>query len=158
MKDIPEYDGLYAITENGEVWSHRNKSFLVLKTSKSGYKECALHKCGKVKWFLVHRLVALAFIDNPNGLPCVNHKDENKGNNTVSNLEWCTYKYNSNYGTAKYRSAIAKSLPVLCVETNEVFKSVADASNWCGSYTTNISKCCSGKRHTAGGYHWRYCL
>ena len=78
------------------------------KKTKTGYLRITLNKNGKYKTFAVHRLVAEAFIPNPNNLPCVNHKDENQFNNDFRNLEWCTYKYNSNYGTIKQR--LSKSL------------------------------------------------
>ena len=98
MKDIVGYEGLYAITEDGQVWSYRRQIFLKLKTQTCGYTQTTLHKDGVRKQFLVHRLVALAFLPNPNNLPEVNHKDENKKNNHVSNLEWCDRNYNMSYG------------------------------------------------------------
>ena len=73
-----------------------------------GYKQINLYKDGKMKRYLVHRLVAIAFIPNPNNLPVVNHKDECKSNNNVNNLEWCTYEYNNNYGTKKERLSESK--------------------------------------------------
>ena len=103
MKDITGYEGLYAITDNGEVWSYRNKKFLKKKENPNGYYYAELWRNNKGKGFRVNRLVAEAFIPNPNNYPCVNHKDENKLNNKVSNLEWCTYKYNNNYGTCTER-------------------------------------------------------
>ena len=103
MKDITGYEGLYAITDNGEVWSYRNKKFLKKKENPNGYYYAELWRNNKGKGFRVNRLVAEAFIPNPNNYPCVNHKDENKLNNKVSNLEWCTHKYNNNYGTCTER-------------------------------------------------------
>ena len=98
MKDIKNYEGLYAITEDGQVWSYRKQRFMKLSAEKHGYLMANFWKDGTFKRFLVHRLVADAYIPNPDNLPQVNHKDENRHNNSVSNLEWCTAKYNCTYG------------------------------------------------------------
>lgn len=78
---------------------------LLKQGNVNGYKVVILYKDGKKKTYLVHRLVAIAFIPNPNNLPIINHKDENKTNNNVNNLEWCTYEYNNTYGTARKRAS-----------------------------------------------------
>ena len=91
MKDVCGYEGLYKVDENGNVFSVRNNKFLKRMTFPSGYEY--VHLCngkGKTKLFRVHRLVAEMFIPNPNNLPEVNHKDGDKLNNNVKNLEWCT--------------------------------------------------------------------
>ncbi len=87
MKDIKNYEKLYAITENGEVWSHRSNRFIKPAVDKDGYERICLVKDRQKKNYYVHRLVAQTYLDNPNNLPQVNHKDENKHNNTVENLE-----------------------------------------------------------------------
>ena len=110
---IKEYEGLYQVSSLGRVKSlnYRNSNkekILKLNLNKSGYLHICLSKNGKVKAFNVHRLVAQAFIPNPNNYPIINHKDEDKSNNCVNNLEWCTYGYNSNYGTCKHRISTTK--------------------------------------------------
>ena len=100
MKDIKGYEGKYAITSCGKVYSYFTKKFLKLG-NVGVYKSVKLQG----KDFLIHRLVAEAYLDNPDNLPCVNHKDENTTNNCLNNLEWCTYKYNRTYGTAIERQA-----------------------------------------------------
>ena len=85
-------------------------------------------KNGKVKAELIHRLVAIAFIPNPNELPQVNHKDENKDNNCADNLEWCDTKYNNTYGTRLYRAAESCKKPIYCVELDKVFDSGTEAA------------------------------
>ena len=101
MKDIIGYEGQYAVTEDGKVWSYKTKRFLVTSVHRNGYIKVSLWKNNKQKTYFMHRLVAEAFIPNPDNLPQVNHKDENKTNNCVSNLEWCTHKYNNNYGSKR---------------------------------------------------------
>ena len=129
-----------------------------------GYYTVLLSKNSKRKWHFVHRLVAQAFIPNPDNLPIINHKDENKLNNEVKNLEWCDYLYNSNYGTRNKRLSETKTnntyntKPVLCVETGRIYPSVREAARQTNIPNTHISACCLNKPHykTAGGYHWKY--
>lgn len=105
-KDIPGYEGKYQVSNTGRVRSlnyNRTGKTKVLKqnTNKLGYKSVFLCKDGKFKRYYIHRLVALAFILNPNNYPIINHKDENPSNNYYKNLEWCTYEYNVNYGNCR---------------------------------------------------------
>lgn len=114
-KDIPDYKNLYQISNFGRVKSlerliyRKNGNYIVKekilknKTNTKGYLSISMCKNGKVKYVMIHRLVAQAFIPNPNNFPCINHKDENKQNNCVENLEWCTYSYNNTYNNRHYR-------------------------------------------------------
>lgn len=110
MRDIKGYEGLYGITSCGRVWSYRNKKFLKPGNCQ-GYLRVVLCKKGEGQSFYVHRLVAEAYIPNPQGLPEVNHKDEVKSHNWINNLEWCDRTYNINYGTrtAKQKETRNKS-------------------------------------------------
>lgn len=112
-RDIPGYEGLYQVSNIGNIRSlnyMKTGKVKRLKPSidKRGYKRVSFSHKGKCKCYLVHRLVAQAFIPNPNNLPHVNHKDENPSNNCVWNLEWCTREYNMNYGTINERISKAK--------------------------------------------------
>lgn len=162
MKDIEGFEGRYAITDEGQVWSYYLNDFMSLKPNDKGYIYATLRKNGSQKRIAVHRLVAQAFIDNPNNLPEVNHKDEDKTNNNVSNLEWCTREYNVNYGTAIERSTEAQrqyhptQRAVLCIETGVIYHSAQEASRQTGINNTSISKVCNGKRNIAGGFHWKF--
>ena len=101
-KDIPEYEGLYQVSNYGRIKSlhnYRGKGNIIKPKIKNNYYQIGLRKNNIRKWFSIHRLVAENFILNSQNLPQVNHKDENKLNNYVDNLEWCTVLYNNTYGT-----------------------------------------------------------
>lgn len=155
MKDIVGYEGEYAITRDGRVWSYKRKKFLKPGLVR-GYYQVVLCKDGKRKRYYIHRLVAQTFIPNPDNLSQVNHKDENKQNNCVENLEWCDAKYNANYGTRNERVAKKQSIPVYCEELNRIFKSQVEAARELGLKQCNIVSCCKGRYKTTGGFHFRY--
>lgn len=159
MKDIKNYEGVYAVTEDGQVWSYRSNKFLKQKETNCGYLSVQLSTKAtnnKVKECYVHRLVAEAFLPNPDNLPQVNHKDENKTNNHVSNLEFCTASYNINFGTCHKQAVDKLKKPVYCVELNKTFNSLKEAAEELKLWANNISNCLTGRFKTCGGYHWRY--
>ena len=152
-----DYSGLYQVSNLGRVRSlgndkGRKEKILKLGTNNKGYLNVRLSKNRECKWFLVHRLVATMFIPNPDKLPIVNHLDENPSNCNMDNLEWCTQKYNLNYGTCQKRKGVQKK--VICLETKQVFGSLRDAEKWCGK--TGVGMCCKGKTNKCGGYHWQF--
>ena len=145
----------------GNHKSKRIQPETILKTSiiKGGYIRVPLGGCRKQ--FLVHRLVAQAFLPNQDNLQEINHKDENPSNNNVENLEWCTAKYNINFGTRNERVAKVltngkKSKPVICVETGIIFPSTAEVQRELGFSQGNICSCCNGKYKQAYGFHWEW--
>lgn len=165
-KPVVGYEGVYEVSNCGNV---RRVGGNVMKQHKTsfGYLALTLCKNGKVKTFQAHRLVAMAFVPNPNGKPFVNHLDEDKANNRADNLEWVTSAENNSYGTAPQRTAetlreyykthpyaVAKS--VRCVETGIVYPTITQAGRELGINFKNISACLRGEpcRPTAGGYHW----
>ena len=160
-KDIKDYEGLYQVSNFGRVKSIRFGKERILKsgTNNWGYLFVKLCKNGKIKPFLVHRLVAEAFLPNTDNLPCVNHKDENKQNNNVNNLEWCDVKYNNTYGTRTEKSSKKCSKPVLQYTLDGVFirewKSTAECGRN-GFNQGNVAACCRGERKTYKGFIWRY--
>lgn len=97
-KNVIGYEGLYEVSNKGNVRNVRRNTLLRLSKNKYGYIQVWLYKNGIRTGFNVHRLVAEVFLSNPDNLPMINHKDEDKTNNNVTNLEWCTAKYNVNYG------------------------------------------------------------
>ena len=156
IKEFPQYE----INTKGQV-RNSNKHILSQSMSNTGYYRVHLCKNGKAKWYAVHKLVAETFIPNPLHLPEVNHKDENKLNNDVSNLEWCSSNYNKNYGTRNKRISKTQtnnnlSQLVKCVETNVIYPSIMEAQRQTGIFNTAIGKVCKGERKTAGHYHWVY--
>ena len=160
MKEITNYEGLYAVTSCGKVWSYRNKRFLTPRKSKKGYLTVLLCNKGNEKEFKIHRLVANMYIPNTDNLPQINHKDENKQNNCVTNLEWCTNLYNRNYGTRNKRAAMgiskAKMKPCMCVETGKIYPSVIEAAKETNIHKSSIASCCRGERETCAHNHWSY--
>lgn len=166
-KDIPGYEGLYQVSNLGNVRSlnyNKTGEIKLLKpfTSHNGYRIVSLSNNGKLKGYTIHRLVANAFIPNPNNLPQVNHIDENKTNNRTDNLEWCTQAYNNTYGTHTKRVSKSNSIPVAQYDKNGIlintYLGAADAEKHTGFAHQDISKCCRGiKWHkTVGGYIWKY--
>lgn len=156
---ITGYESRYLVSNKGEVFSlTRNK--VLLKEIRRGYYSVQLYNGIKFKHFSIHRLVAIHFIDNLNKLLYVNHKDENKLNNNVYNLEWCTASYNTNYGTNIDRAVEKKEIKVSQFDKNNEFicnyKSFMEAERRTNIPNGNIVKCCKNKRKTAGGFIWKY--
>lgn len=152
----------YMVSSDGKVFSLKRGKMKEMKPrlKKGGYLDVLLCSNGQYVHKYIHRLVARAFISNPDNKPQVNHKDEVKTNNCVDNLEWCTSEYNNNFGSRGERVAKANinhpdlSVPVVCLETGEVYPSVHEAERQTGVYNSHISDCLNGKQQTAGGYHW----
>lgn len=179
-KDIPGYEGLYQASTDGRIRStFRYKKVLKPNKQKNGYYSVQLFKNKIGKRILLHRLIALTFIENPYNKAQVNHKDENKQNNCVDNLEWTTAKENMNYGTRTKRQVskidyntnnrkliarengkrVSKSVSQYSKtgELINVFDSGKDASRATGINHSHILECCAGKRYkTVGGYVWKY--
>lgn len=157
MKDIKNYEGLYAITSCGKVWSYRNKKFLKTYTNDDGYLLTTLWKKGRGKTHKVHRLVAEAYIPNPDNLPQVNHRDENKTNNCLQNLEWCDSKYNTNYGTCITKRSNSCKKPILQYDLGGNFiREWSSATDVGRKAKGNICNCLKGKLPSAYGFKWVY--
>lgn len=170
-RDVEGYEGYYQISNLGRVKSFKHKSPRIMKPhhDKKGYARLILRKSGKDIPNLVHRLVAKAFIPNPQNLPEVNHKDENPSNNVLTNLEWCDKKYNNNYGTKIERGVANRdaraigdknSMAVLQLDINgnliKEWKSATACREELGFDNSVIAKCCKGKLKTGYGYTWKY--
>ena len=158
-KDVYGYEGKYQVSNLGRVKSLNyrhtgNEQILEPRKVGKGYLRVSLYNNGEEDQQLVHRLVAEAFIPNPEGKPEVDHinnkpgnKATNKMDNRVENLRWVTSIENKNNGLSK---------PVMCVETGTEYPSAMEAERCTGALNNNIIACCKGKRKTTGGYHWKY--
>lgn len=192
-KDIEGYEGLYQVSNYGKVkslarprrigmiWCIKKEVLMQQRINPSGYKTVVLHKDGKKKTKLVHRLVAFAFIPNENFFPVINHKDEIKTNNYYKNLEWCTQSYNNMYGTKRektqktkrernsdFKALMKKNLnhsygaekPILCLRLDGTFfkrfDSVSNAARFIGDCPSHICACCKGRRKSVRGYKFVY--
>lgn len=178
-KPIDGFEGIYLISDKGRVKNKNTGKILKLQHDKNGYCVIGLHNHPIHVNRKVHRLVAKAFIPNPNGLPQVNHKDENKENNSVENLEWCTNKYNVNYGNhslhaaqaqigkkhtadhiAKIRNNAPSSKAVYMIDDKsgkivKEFVSASEAARRIEGTATNVSYACrNGIRYK--GMRWEY--
>ena len=170
-KDVVGYEGLYKVSDRGNIYSVVRKDSLgrkcggrVLKPSydKDGYLRVLLSKNGIKKIKLIHRLVLEAFVENPSNLPEVNHLDEVKDNNELSNLEWCDSRYNVNYGTRIERivKAQSKKVRAVNVESDEVltFNSTQEAGR--KGYTQgHVAAACRGDYYGGNiyrGHKWYY--
>ena len=160
-KDIEGWEGYYQVSNMGNVKSLNyrrtgKEGILKPKKDKDGYLVVCFNNDNKIKYYLVHQLVAQAFIDNPENYNEVNHKDENKQNNCVDNLEWCNRAYNINYGTRNQKI----SKPVVGI--NKVsglileFESVHEAERQLGIAPCNICACLKGRQNSSGGFYWYY--
>ena len=172
-RDVPGFEGYYEVSNLGEVrgvdrivtMKNGSKRITHGKTltqgkynSKTNYRGVTLCKDGIGYKRSVHRLVALAFIPNPENLPEINHKDEDKQNNRVDNLEWCDRRYNVNFGTARFRALTANGKPVLQMKDGEIvnaYPSEGIAAYCTGASQSGISACLRGECKTSGGYEWK---
>ena len=157
---VKGFEGFYEVTSDGLVISLRRHALMKPKIDRYGYAVVRLTKGECIRHVAIHRLVAEAYLPNPDRKPCVNHIDENKLNNSVENLEWVTVKENDNHGTRNKCMAKTKcKAPVERLPSDgktQRFDGVKDASRCTGINRCQIAKCCQGKAKTAGGYEWRY--
>lgn len=173
-KDIVGYEKLYQVSnlgrvrsydrevtyKNGTVHVHKGR-ILKTATNKSGYLQINLYRNGTQKVCLVHRLVAMAFLPNPDNLPCVNHKDENRSNSHVDNLEWCTHEYNSNYSHTGTKANKDRRKQINCYSYPDMkyvttFESCNEAARQLGVSSSLVSKVANGKKPQTKGYYFEY--
>ena len=154
IRDFPNY----SVDEFGNVFNNKGVKLKPEVTNKGYLRVSLSNETVKHKRFSVHRLVAEAFIPNSNDLPQVNHKDENKRNNYVGNLEWSNALDNLNHSRVIDKASIAKERKIKCVTTGKVYNSLKDAARELGVYHSNLVACCNGRRKTCGGMVWQYVM
>ena len=159
-KPVKWYEDSYMVSNKGRVYSLANKCILKPADNGNGYLRVSLYKEKKPKTKYVHVLVAEAFIDNPDMLTEVNHKDENKKNNNVENLEWCTHVYNAKWGTSRARGGLARRKKIYQYDLDgnfiKVWSSVYDVAKYFKVSTTLITNCIHGYSKRAKGFLWKY--
>ena len=171
-RDIEGYEGHYMVDAKGNVFSLKRKKIMTPCKSNNGYMQVHLSIDGVMKSHKIHRLVAKAFIPNPYNLPQVNHKDEDKTNNCVENLEWCTQSYNMNYNDGQKRRASSRDYEEISKKRSEAqSKEVTQydfdgriVAIWRNAYVaeehgynrTMINQCCLGNKKSHKGYVWKY--
>lgn len=148
MRDVKGYEGLYGITSCGKVWSYKYKKFLKPEVNGNGYMRIMLCKDGQRKMYSLHRIVAEAYIPNPDNLPQVDHIDNDKTHNYVNNLQWITHKDNVRKGN---------NIPILQYDLDGNFirewECAADVGK---KVKDNICHCLKGRYKTAYGFIWKY--
>ena len=179
-RDVVGYEGLYQVSSFGRVRNPRRNKLMTIRHDKDGYETVGLTNNRVMKTRKVHRLVADAFVPNPNNLPQVNHRNEDKTCNYPDNLEHCSAKYNTRYNglpakrglklrgikrspetCQKYRERMRYAMiPVIQLDLSgdyiKEWDSVNGAAKALGLFATNISVCCRGKIATSGGFKWKY--
>ena len=148
MKDIKNYEGLYAVTSCGKVWSYKRKKFLEPMTNYKGYLFVNLSKNNEKKKYYIHKLVAEAYIPNPNNLPQVDHIDNDKTHNYVNNLQWITNR--DNCRKSHNKPILQQDLDGNFIREWECAYDVRNEVNG------NICNCLKGKIPSAYGYIWKY--
>ena len=163
-KNVVGYEGLYQVSSLGRVRSLEHidsnghpvkERVLASFLNRNGYRKANLYRDRNRKQVSIHRLVAAAFLDNPDNLPEVNHIDEDKSNNAVSNLEYCTVLYNNTYGTRLERVAKALECPICAITSSgqrHYFDSVNEAARVLGLKRQGITNCLHGRRKHHGGF------
>ena len=146
----------YTIDEYGDVMNAKGIHIKPEKTHKGYLRVSLSNENVKHKRMLLHRLIAETFIPNPDNLPQVDHRNENKADNHVSNLRWSTVIDNLNHSRVIDKASEAKMTKIRCVDTGTIYESVKSAAEAFGLHHSNIVACCNGRRHTCGGMRWEY--
>lgn len=153
-KDIPGYEGLYLVNQWGDIYSLYTNRKLKWSIHKDGYKIYNLHKDKKAFIMTAHRAVALAFIPNPDNLPLINHKDEDKQNCYVENLEWCSHLYNNMYNDRQKKiqekslEKYAKHFYVYDSDMNLIGKFVG-ARKFAKEHNISVGSFCAALKHNS---------
>lgn len=154
-KDVKGYEGLYQVSNLGAAYGIKRQRFLNTVYDRNGYSRVKLTKNGIGKLLSIHRLVAQAFVSNPENKAEVNHIDEDKTNNIVSNLEWCTRKENVNHGTRTERMIKTMSKKIVCSNGKE-YNSIKEACQELNCHSSGVVNVLKGKQKSTKGHTFKY--
>ena len=163
-KDVVGYEGYYQVSNLGRVKSlnyrgSKKEKILATNLERTGYVRTHLCKEGQHKTIRIHRLVAEAFLPNPDNKNCIDHINTNRADNRVENLRWVTHEENCNNDLTRKNNgnkAVCKRRKVMCIETGIIYELAMEAYRQTGVNQGNINRCCNGKGKRAGGYSWKY--
>ena len=160
-RDIPDYEGIYQVSNLGEIRSCKTNRIRKQIKQRSGYMRIILTKNKKQKAFFVHTLVAKCFVENTNNSPYVNHIDGNKENNDSNNLEWVTASQNMKHAINKglvkrHPWSVKVSQYSLDGRFIKTWDRMADVAKFLDCHHSQVSDCCRGKQKTCKGYIWKY--
>lgn len=147
-KDAPGYEGRYQVSNHGEVRNARSGRTLKPHRQGSGYLQTMMIKEGERTYPLVHRLVALAFLPNPENKPQINHKNGDKTDNRPENLEWCTLSENLKHRHRVLNQPGTRCKPVVCIDTGVSYSSAKAAAEALGLRRVGITQVCNGQQKT----------
>lgn len=160
VKPVVGFENFYLVSRQGEVIALRNKNgkkTLKPYKDKDGYLRVRLYGDKKKLWIGIHKIVAMAFLENPRNCEMINHKNFKRDDNRVENLEWCNSLENVKYSIKHYKGAKHRAVVGIDQEGNKtLFKSVSEASRNTKVNVSNICRCCKGRTNRAGGYIWKY--
>lgn len=155
-RDVPGYEGLYQVSDQGRVKNARSGHIRKPREKWDGYLQVNLSRNNRAQSMAVHRLVALAFLPNPESKPQINHINGKKTDNRAENLEWCTGSENQRHRFDVLKKRAGNKKPIVCTDTGRIYPSAKAAAEELGVQRSAISCCCNGSRSHTKNYHFKF--